>query len=291
MRRASRLEGAYAHCETLLRANDKDRFLANLFLPAEARPHVNALHAFSFEVAHVREVVREPIAGEVRHQWWREAILGEGRGEVGASPVAAALLDTIARTDLPLAPLVTLIAARGFDLYDAPMTNLVALDGYCRETSGVLFQLAVRVLGSTPLLPWQASLHAQALEAAVFHSGCAYAFTGLIRALPLHASRGQVYLPGDLLARHGADREDVICGKTSPPLLAAINDWRNEARRHLAAAGAAIAALPDLVKPAFLPLALVEPYLRLTEQRGYDPFHSAVELPQWRRQWALWRAS
>jgi phytoene synthase len=34
----------------------------------------------------------------------------------------------------------------------------------------------------------------------------------------------------------------------------------------------------------------VRPYLGLMERTGYEPFRDAVELPQWRRQWALWRA-
>jgi 15-cis-phytoene synthase len=289
MRGPSRLDDAYAYCETLLRDGDKDRFLANLFLPAAARAHVNALHAFSFEVARVRELAREPMAGEIRHQWWRDALLGEGRGDVAANPVAAALLDTIARFDLPAAPLVSLIAARGFDLYNEPMPDLVALEAYCRETSGVLLELGARLLGAAHPHPTPARPDEQ--MAAAFHGGCAYAFAGLIRALPLHASRGQVYLPGDLLARHSASREDVVGAQCSPRLLAALGDWRNEALRHLAAASTCIAMLDEGLKPAFLPLALVQPYLRLTKKIGYEPFRSPIELPQWRRQWELWLAS
>jgi len=289
MKGPSRLDDAYAYCETLLRDGDKDRFLANLFLPAAVRAHVNALHAFSHEVARVRELAREPIAGEIRHQWWRDVLSGKDRGDVAANPVAAALLDTIARFDLPTAPLVSLIAARGFDLYDEPMPHLVTLEAYCRETSGALFELAARVLAGARSQSMPACAGEQ--MPAAFHGGCAYAFTGLIRALPLHASRGQVYLPGDLLARHGARSEDVVGGQSSPRLLAALGDWRNEALRHLAAAHTAIASLNDGLKPAFLPLVLVQPYLRLTNKSGYDPFRSPIELPQWRRQWQLWLAS
>ena len=40
-----------------------------------------------------------------------------------------------------------------------------------------------------------------------------------------------------------------------------------------------------------LPVALVPGYLRLMERPDYDPFRTAVEIPQWRRQWTLWRAA
>jgi phytoene synthase len=43
------------------------------------------------------------------------------------------------------------------------------------------------------------------------------------------------------------------------------------------------------VRPAFQPAALVEPYLRVMEARDYDPFLTVIELPEWRRLWALWR--
>ena len=43
--------------------------------------------------------------------------------------------------------------------------------------------------------------------------------------------------------------------------------------------------------PAFLPVALVPGYLAAMERPGYDPFKTAVDVPQWRRQWALWRAA
>ena len=37
----------------------------------------------------------------------------------------------------------------------------------------------------------------------------AYGITGLLRALPWHARAGQVYLPADILTRHGVTREDI----------------------------------------------------------------------------------
>ena len=93
---------AFAHCEELVRVADQDRFLASLFAPAEHRGALFALYAFNVEVSRVREAVREPLAGEIRLQWWRDVLAGEGRGEVAANPVAAALAATIARYRLPV---------------------------------------------------------------------------------------------------------------------------------------------------------------------------------------------
>ena len=44
-----------AYCENLVRAGDKDRWLASLFAPADPRAHLHALYAFNLEVARVRD--------------------------------------------------------------------------------------------------------------------------------------------------------------------------------------------------------------------------------------------
>src|SRR5258707_1821190 len=114
------MQDAFAHCEALLRAADKDRFLTTLFAPAEHRDALIALYAFNVEIARVREVIREPVAGEIRLQWWSDVIGGAGRGEIAAHPVAAALLASVARYRLPSEPFKALIEARTVALFNQP---------------------------------------------------------------------------------------------------------------------------------------------------------------------------
>src|ERR1700704_5284940 len=115
------MHSAHLHCEQLVRAADKDRYLATLFAPADKRHALFALYAFNCEIAGVRDRAREPMPGEIRLQWWRDVLNGERAGEAAANPVAAALTDTLARCGLPVAPLLDLIEAHAFDLYDDPM--------------------------------------------------------------------------------------------------------------------------------------------------------------------------
>ena len=70
---------AFSHCEGLIREGDPDRYFATLFAPVALRPHLFALYAFSLTVARVREAAANPMAGEIRLQWWRDAI-GTGVG-------------------------------------------------------------------------------------------------------------------------------------------------------------------------------------------------------------------
>jgi phytoene synthase len=271
----------FDHCEQLVRDSDKDRFLAALFAPSKYRRVLHALYAFNLEVARTRELAREPMPGEVRLQWWRDVLAGGGHGEVAANPVAAALRETVVRYRLPPAMLVDLIDARAFDLYDEPMATLAELEVYAVRTSSALIELAVRIL-SDGRDPGVGDLTG--------HAGIAYALAGLLRAFAVHAARGQLYLPADMLQRHGASREDILAGKDTTALRATLAELRLRARKHLAAAHDMLAQAPPVIAPALLPVALVRPVLDRMEWRRYRPFR-AIDLPQWRRQWVLWRAS
>lgn len=282
---AGRLEAAYTYCADLVRAQDRDRFLAGLFAPEVARRHLMALYAFNLDVARVREQVREPLPGEVRLAWWRELIEGEGRGAVEAHPVALALLDTVERFALPKASLVNLIDARIFDLYDDPMPTLGDLEGYAGETAGALLQLSAMILAGDV---------AGTMAEASGHGGVAIAQAGLMRAFPIHAGRGQCFLPLDLLARHGLDRDGAVSGRDSPDLRAVFADLRAEARNHLARAGAALTRIPAPTRKAlaapYLTLALVPGDLKALA-RVRRPFRDVAGLaPVWRT-FALWRAA
>lgn len=276
------LTPAYAHCQNLVRGQDPDRFYATLFVPAEARPHVFALYAFSSEVARVREAVSSPMPGEVRLQWWRDLVSGEARGGIAGHPVASALNGTVERFGLPRAALLAVIDARTFDLYDDPMPSVSDLEGYIGETSSALMRLASLILADgddpgSPDLPG--------------YAGLAYGLTGLLRALPWHARRGQLYLPRDVLERYGVTRDDVVFGRGGPGLLSALKDLRGLARDQIAQAAQVAASAPRTVRLACLPAALAARDLGLMERGDYDPFRTIVDQPAWRKILTLWRAA
>jgi phytoene synthase len=179
---------------------------------------------------------------------------------------------------LPRSDFQRLIEARRFDLYDDPMPDLPALISYCDATSSCLFRGAGKILSG------------QAAEDAAHFAGIAYALTRLLRALPLHAARGQCFVPADLLAKHGASPAEIIARQDSPALRAALAELRAMARDHLAQAQASVGSLAATTHPAFLPFAILPLYLTAMEHRDYDPF-TVTEVPQWRRQWRLWRKS
>ena len=271
-----------AHTAAFVRERDPDRYYATLSAPADKRPALLALYAFSAEVARVRDQVSNPMPGEIRLQWWRDAIAGEARGDAAANPVAAALEDAIGRYGLPRAALLDLVDARVFDLYDDPMPTIADLEGYLGETSSALVRLAAIVLagGQDP----------GAADAAG-HAGLAIGLAGLLRALPWTARAGQLFVPADILQSHGVTRDDVVLGRGGPGFATALADMRALARRHLDAARQRAGTVTPAIRPAFAPLALVPAYLARMERPGYDPFRTAIDEPGWRKIARLWWAS
>jgi phytoene synthase len=269
------MHDAFTYCAGLVRTADRDRYLAALFAPAKDRDALFALYAFNIEIARVREVAREAIAGEIRLQWWRDVLGGERDGEAAANPVAAALLATIKRYRLAADRLVALIDARRFDLYDDTFTNMAALEAYLVSTSSAVIACAAQILGADA--PGVAK-----------PAGLAYGLVGLMRAVPLHAARHQLYVPLDILERHGVLPDEVFAGQSSAGLNAALAELRDFARRYLADANALVPRLPSEALPAFLTVALVHPSLdRLDRRDAFAP----GELSPWRRQWLIWRAA
>ena len=147
-------------------------------------------------------------------------------------------------------------------------------------TRGAVFAVAAAILGG--LTP-----QAQALSR---HAGIAYTVAGVLINLPLNAARRQLFVPQDLLGRHGVAPEAVFAREGSDGLRAALADLRAHAREHLAAGQAAFRSVPPAALPALLPVATVGATLRRMARAGADPF-APQPLSLLRRQWLLWRAA
>ncbi len=271
----------FAYCEKLVREADKDRFLASLFAPAERRGALMALHAFNVEVGRVAALVHQPLAAAVRLQWWREVLAGERSEEASGHPVAAALTRAVAEHALPFAAFDALLDARLFDATEEAMPTSSELEAYARNTSAALFELAIRIL---------APHDADALEPLARTGGIAYAYARLLQAQPQYVARHKLIVPLDLLQRHGAQAEDLFAGRVTAPLRAALAELRREAWAQLAEFDRLLPRLPAQAASAVLPVALVRPLLERMERSDYGPLHP-IEIPQWRRQWFLWRAA
>lgn len=248
----------------MVRAQDRDRFLATLFAPAEMRDDLFALYAFNIEIASVRERVNEPMMGRIRLQWWRDAILeGDGRGH----PLAGEVWRAITGRGLDRGALERMIEARETDLDDAPPADLAAMEAYAEATAGELAGLALAVLGA----------RSGAERAAGRHVGIAWALIGLLRSVPFLARQGRLALPLDRLAAHGVHSREVLAGKGSPGLAETVAEVAARAARHLARARENRREVGRRALPVLLLGVQAERYAAALARAGHDPF--AVRLP------------
>ncbi|MDO3441919.1 phytoene/squalene synthase family protein [Agrobacterium sp. V1] len=267
-------------CLATLRDTDRDRYLACLLSPADKRNSLAALYAFNAEIARIRDSVREALPGEVRMQWWRDLLEGNAHGDSLSHPVAAALLTAIEQYRLPRPVLANMIEARIFDLYDDLFEDRNALEGYAGETASALIQLASLVLSAED---------ATASAEAAGHAGVAQAMAGILLLMPLHRRRGQVYIPADMLAAAGLDRETFLEGDDRQRIGIAIELFAAHALDHLEKARRA--KIPRSVFAAYLPVALSGPVILAARKAGVGVFEGELQLSQLRRQWALAKAS
>jgi phytoene synthase len=263
-------------CLAMLRDSDRDRYLACLLSPQDKRGALAALYTFNAELARIRDLVHEPLPGEVRMQYWRDLLEGNAHGSTEANPVASALLSAMQANRLPRQTLVNMIDARVFDLYDDPMETRTSLEGYAGETASALIQLASLVLA-----PEDAAKSAEAAG----HAGVAQAIAGLLLLMPLHRHRGQVYVPLEILAATGLDRDAFLAGEDRRRISAAIEAFAGLGRDHLAKARTAV--IPSLVFPAFLPVVLAAPVLANAQRTGAALFEQSLQRSQWRRQMSM----
>jgi 15-cis-phytoene synthase len=267
-------------CAELVRVHDFARYASTLFASVAARPALLALYAFNVEISRVREQVSQPLPGEMRLQWWTDMLGGSGHGGVEGNPVAAELLLAIRNWRLPVERLSRLIEEHQFDLYNDPMPTKAALEGYANDTSSALFALAAAVAGR----------QSDEIEHLARHAGLAQGIAQVIAALPLDASRRQLFVPLQLLESHGSGIEEVFAARQTPQLRAALDQLIGEAREHLKTAFDLLANVRPEVRPVFLPLALVNRDLIRMSRADNDPFVPHVT-SRLRTLWTLWRAS
>jgi 15-cis-phytoene synthase len=270
----------------LAREADPARYLSALMAPEPARTDLIALHAFAAEIARIPGLVREPMLGEIRLQWWRDALAGLAEGASSSvaatgNPVADRLLEVAARHGLPPAHLHGLIDARQFDLGNAPMPDQGSLEAYLAKCEGGLINLAARILGAG---------EGPTLDRASRAAGLSIGLLRLLSELPRHLAAGALVLPADLLSRHGLTAQSLVAGPPPAALEPVAAELLELAEHHRRETIAALATMPPQVLVAFLPLALVPQTAKLLRAQGSSVGNRMVEMNPLRRILILWRA-
>lgn len=261
---------------TLVRAHDPDCWAASLFWPSPARADALALLAFDAELTHIADIVSEPMLGEIRMQWWQDAIQA---GSPAGHPVATALIATLDRYNLDRDAFSALIAARQAALFADPYPDIDVLDAHLDATDGTLFRAIARVLAPGRLPP-----------AAIDPAARAYGLTQRLRRLPRDLSHGRQTIPLDVLDRFGVPPAHVLERRMSPALRIVIGALIAHIRDDIAAFTQGLSGGQAGLSAA-LPVFLCPTYLKAIEKPGFDIFNQPIAIAPWRRLWILWRGA
>jgi len=151
------------------------------------------------------------------------------------------------------------------------------LERYARGTSSTLIELATRVMGTAAL-------------DFVGPAGISMGVVSLLRNFASDAVRGRVTAPADLMIQNSVLPQDILAGRTTVQIIALLGNLRDVAVRHYEEARVLIEREGQDAVAAWLPVATVPLDLRALRRAASQPF-AEIEVPRWRRQWAIWRAA
>ncbi len=252
---------ALSACGTLLRQGDKARFLTALLAPPDAREGLFALYAFNLEVAKTREMVSEPMLGQIRLQWWRETLDEIYSGQTPRKhEVVTPLAETIRRFTLPHAPFAALIDGREQDLQMPPPGTEAEFTAYLDATGGMLGRLAAAITGADPE-------HAAA-------RATAYAKAGTLIGIAQRAQLGRVDLPLDRLGAAGLTARSIRDGVPSEALSKLVLAFVAEVEQALAT----LPRAPRKGGTALLTGTLARRLIKALRTAGGDPFLAAAQV-------------
>ena len=268
-------------CRDLVRTEAQDTYLANLLLDPSLERKLLPLQAFHVELSRAVQSVHEPMAGEIRLQWWRDVLGGEREGEARGNPYAAALIDLINAEKLDTQPLLAKIDAHVFELYREPMGDRGMFEGWCGETRSTILYMSAQLSGSD-----SGSLLADIAG----HAGVALGTLAVMQNLGAARARGQCHIPEEILAAAGMNCEQFNSewSERNELIVASFVDFGLE---HLEKAETSLSEVSGKHNVTFLPLTLARHYFNYRRKTLSEAHLQPVRLSQLRRQWILWRAS
>ncbi|KAI1259072.1 squalene/phytoene synthase [Xylariaceae sp. FL1019] len=219
------VDKARQYCITQLKQSDYDAYLIRNFIPKSRQDAYDAFRTLNLELVRLPELVSNPAIGQMRMQFWRDAVNNTFAGRPPREPIMLLLhrvLTRLADASPNSNPatikfwLLRLINTREKYMDNRPFTTLAALEDYAENTYATLMYSTLASLGVQ-------SMH---LDHLASHVGKACGIAAVCRGIPVlaapsapvkspdganvAASRNPLLLlPLDILAQAGVKEEDV----------------------------------------------------------------------------------
>jgi 15-cis-phytoene synthase len=273
----------------LVRAHDRDRYISALLAPADARMDLILLAAFDAELARIPATVSEPLLGEIRLQWWRDALAPllvvkpqsaklPDTDKTG-NPLADDLIALARRRALPGGLLHGLIDARSAEISDTPFADDAQLWAHIAKTEGAMLSLAAAILG-------EATAGASGTTPAAHAIGLLRIAQGLLTG----RSTIKALIPVSMWPQAERTAEGVTSGHRPDAVTQAARRLLDLAEIEFGHARNQLSRLARPARPAFLPLALIPRYVTHLRRQLENPSIAPFDINPLARVWTLWRA-
>jgi phytoene synthase len=229
---------------------------------------------------------------------WIASWNGEAEIEPQDAPVFLAVHDVQQRYGVSDALLAQLVQGTTMDLDPEPPAGvkrvavgdrvvdqyetMEALERYCYLVASVVGLTTIRIFGCTDP---KADAYAEQL-------GLAFQLTNILRDVKEDAERGRVYLPLDLMEKHGVSTTDVLdaaaTGKSNAQLNVVLAELRNRAESYYLAEDRLIPLLDADSRPAMR--VLISIYHLLLQEifaQHYQVFGERISVSTGRKLWVL----
>lgn len=262
------LERSYLRAERTTAVWARSFYFASRFLPLLKRRAVFALYDYCRHADNLVDERGDRPPAQVTADL--EALASTVRALHAGRPADGerwlALADTLRRFDVPLDPLLELLAGVAMDLEEVAVPDFAALQRYCRLVAGGVGLMLGPVLGAAP----------DRFREPGVGLGVAMQLTNVLRDVGQDLDSGRLYLPADELARFGLDRAAVERRRATPEFVAFMRFQIARARALFAAADPVVGLFPGDGSRLTVRL-LQRTYagiLDRIERQGYDVFRA-----------------
>lgn len=249
-------------------------------LPAERRRAMYAIYAFCREVDDVADEPGETAEKKRGLAAWREEVARLYDGQP-RWPTTRALLDPVRRFELPREEFLAVID--GVETDAAPTVRMYTLDellNYCRQVAGAVGMLSIHAFG-VPRDPGYRI--AETL-------GNAVQLTNILRDVKEDAAIERLYVPMEMVRRHGVEEDSLSAVFRHPGFAAACAELAALARDHYTRTERLLARLGRRqIRPIVLMMAVYRETLQRLEERGWTHLDRPVRLGRPRKLWLALR--
>ena len=268
------LADSYASCQTLARCAGTNFYYSFLTLPRDRFRAMCALYAFMRITDDLGDSDQPISVRTAELAAWRQELLRALENGASEQHVLNAIVDVVARYEIPVEYLTDVIDGVEMDLHPVSIETFDQLSEYCYHVAGAVGLACIHIWGFRD---------PQAISRAI-DCGLAFQLTNILRDVREDAGRGRVYLPQEDLKRFGCTREDFEAEHPSPRFRDLMRFEAERANGYFVRARELFPYLSSPGQPILdAMLGIYGGLLGEIERRDYDVLSQRVSLSRWKK--------